>query len=207
MRGNKKWNMTKIKILAINGSYRDNGITDQSVNALVQTLETAGGEVEVIRLRDYPIEFCLNCRTCAQQPGEIPGKCVHNGGMQALIDKIEQANGYILASPTNFGSATALFKRFMERLMVYAYWPWGTNAPRFRKENTPRKKAILVSSCAAPGVIGRLFFGAHKQLKLTAQLIGADVVGTGFTSKAPHAELPKNLQTKIKTLGIKLAGV
>ena len=84
------------------------------------------------------------------------------------------------------------------------------NAPRFRKANTPRKKAILVSSCAAPGIIGRLLFGTHKQLKLTAKTIGADIVGTvftGLTSKTPHAELPKNLQTKIRTLAIKLAGV
>lgn len=100
----------------MNGSYRDNGITDQMVNALAQAIKTAGGKVEIIRLRDCPIAFCLNCRTCTQQPGEIPGKCVQNDGMQALIDKIEQENGYILASPTNFGSVTAVFKRFMERL-------------------------------------------------------------------------------------------
>lgn len=25
----------------------------------------------------------------------------------------------------NFGSVTAIMKRFIERLTVYAYWPWG----------------------------------------------------------------------------------
>ncbi len=50
------------KILAINGSYRDDGITDQAVSALAQAVRDKGDEVEVILLREYHIEFCLNCR-------------------------------------------------------------------------------------------------------------------------------------------------
>lgn len=43
------------KILAINGSYRDDGITDQTVEALTQAMVAAGAEVETILLREYPI--------------------------------------------------------------------------------------------------------------------------------------------------------
>ena len=60
------------RILAINGSYRDDGITDQTVEALAQAVEAGGAEVEIILLRDYPIGFCLNCRACTQQPGAAP---------------------------------------------------------------------------------------------------------------------------------------
>jgi multimeric flavodoxin WrbA len=101
--------------------------------------------------------------------------------MQELIKKIESADGYILASPTNFASVTAIFKRFMERLAVYAYWPWEMKAPQFRKERVKKKKAILVSSSAAPGFLARWVFGTHGQLKMTAKVIGAEVVGTIFT--------------------------
>lgn len=45
------------KILAINGSYRDDGITDQAVEELVSVLRSLGANTEVILLRDYPIEF------------------------------------------------------------------------------------------------------------------------------------------------------
>ena len=195
------------KILAINGSYRDNGITDQAVEAMVKAVESAGAEVEIILLREYPIKFCLNCRECTQQPGELPGKCVQHDGMEELINKIEQADGYILASPTNFASVTAIFKRFMERLIVYAYWPWDKNYPQFRKANMQKKKAVLVSSCAAPGIMGRMMYGTHKQLKMTAQTIGAGTVGTLFTgliAKDPKQTLPDNVQKKIKTLAVKL---
>jgi len=194
-------------ILAINGSYRDDGITDQAVELVVQAVQAAGAEAEIILLREYPIEFCLNCRECTQQPGEAPGECVHHDGMQELIDKIEQADGYILASPTNFGSVTAIFKRFIERLMVYGYWPWDMNAPQFRKANVAKKKAVLLSSCAAPGIVGRWLFGTHKQLKMTAQTIGADTVGTLFTgliAKEAHPRLPEWAQTKAKVLAEKL---
>jgi multimeric flavodoxin WrbA len=195
------------KILAINGSYRDDGITDQAVDALARAVRDKGDEVEVILLRDYPIGFCLNCRECTQQPGETPGTCVQHDGMQALVDKIEQADAYIFAAPTNFGSVTAIFKRFMERLIVYGYWPWGMPAPKFRKAGLPKKKAVLVSSCAAPGVVGRWLYGTYKQLNATAQTVGAKAVGTLFTgliSDVPEAKLPDRVQAKIRKLAAKI---
>ena len=195
------------KILVINASYRVGGITDQTVDIMIQAVETADVNVEVIRLREHPIKFCLNCRECTQRPGDAPGECVQKDGMQELIDKIEWADGYILASPTNFGSATALFKRFMERLVVYAFWPWDMNAPQYRKANVPKKKAVLVSSCAAPGTVGRWVYGTRKQLKLTAKTIGADTVGTiftGFIAKEHHPEIPERVKTKIKKFATKL---
>ena len=194
------------RILAINGSYRNDGITDQTVGALAQAVEAAGGEVEIVLLRDYPIEFCSNCRACTQAPGAAPGECVHLDGMQGLIDKIEWADGYILASPTNFASVTAIFKRFMERLAVYAYWPWAMNGPQFRKAQSPKKKALLVSSCAAPGIIGRWLFGTEKQLKMAAKTIGAEVVGSLFTGMIAkqHPKLPEGVQARINVLAGRL---
>lgn len=195
------------KILAINGSYRDDGVTDKTVELLIQELISAGAEVENIYLRDYPIEFCLNCRECTQQAGEAPGKCVLDDGMHKLVERIEQADAYIFSSPTNFGSVTALFKRFMERLIVYGYWPWGSKFPKFRKSKAMNKKAILVSSCGAPGIMGRWLYGTYGQLKKTAGLVGAVPVGgifTGLISKEPHPELPKQTIARIKTLVAKL---
>ena len=195
------------RIVAINGSYRSGGITDQTVDVMVQAAEQAGARVEVIYLREYPIEFCLNCRACTQQPGEVPGTCVLDDGMQELVNKIEQADGYILACPVNFGTATAVFKRFMERLVVYAYWPWQMNSPEYRKANAARKKAILVSSCAAPGFIGRWFSGTRKQLNMTAKVIGADGVGilfTGLIAKEFKPKLPEGLRQKAGILAAKL---
>lgn len=193
-------------LLAINGSYRPDGIIDQAVGAAVQAATSAGAHVEVVHLRDYPIEFCRNCRECTQQSGEAPETCVQNDRMQALIDKLEAADGYILAAPTNVYSVTAVFKRFMERQAVYAYWPWGAPAPQFRKPRAT-KKAVLIASCAAPGLIGRLFYATLKQLKMTAKTIGAKPVGTtfvGLIAKQERTLLPQRTRKRVQRLVGKL---
>jgi multimeric flavodoxin WrbA len=196
-----------MKILVINGSYRDDGITDQAIEIAVQNLTEAGASVETILLREYPIQFCLNCRECTQAPGSTPGECIQADGMQALVDKIEQANGFILAAPTNFGSVTAIFKRFMERLIVYAYWPWDKNYPVSRKAGLPKKKALLISSSAAPGFMGRWLYGSSKQLKMVAETLGAKSVGTLFTgmiSQTSNQRLPKSTEAKTRNMTAKL---
>jgi NAD(P)H-dependent FMN reductase len=195
------------RVLAINGSYRDDGITDQIVETMAQAVAAAGGEIEVVQLRNYPIEFCLNCRECTQHPGTAPGQCVHSDGMAALIDKIEFADAYILASPTNFSSVTAVFKRFMERLVVYAYWPWGTATPKFHKAGLPLKKAVLVTSSAAPGILGRWMFATRGQLNMTARTIGAAAIGTiypGLIAKDRHTRLPDKLKARATALANRL---
>ena len=197
----------KRKILAINGSYRDGGITDQAVDKVLENLQALNVDVEHIKLRDHPIEFCLNCRQCMQQPGDAPGTCVHNDGMAELIRKIEAADGFVLAAPTNFYSVTAIFKRFMERLAVYGYWPWGKPAPEFRRAKMQKKPAIIVSSCAAPALMGRLTYGTNKNLKVAAETIGAKVVGsmvTGLVSREPEPGLPKRALRRARTLAPKL---
>lgn len=195
------------QILIINGSYRPGGITDQTISLMAETLQAKGANTKTIHLRDYPVEFCLNCRECTQHPGAVPGKCIQPDGMNTLVDKIEAADAYIFASPTNFFSVTAVFKRFMERLIVYAYWPWGMPAPKMRKAKSPRKKAVLVSSSGAPGFLGRWMFSTHAQLKRTAQAIGANATGslfTGLVSQEPHQALSARVRRKAVALALKL---
>ncbi|MDH3218217.1 MAG: flavodoxin family protein [Gammaproteobacteria bacterium] len=197
----------KSRVLVINGSYRDDGITDRAVAIAVDALEEQGAEVEVINLRQHPIEFCHNCRECTLQPGDAPGICVIDDGMNALIGKIEAAQAYILAAPTNFSSVTALYKRFMERLIPYGYWPWGQPAPKFRKSGLAQKKALLISSSAAPGIFGRLMYDSSKQLRMTARIIGAKPVGTLFTgliSKEKYQRLPRRTADRARQLASRL---
>ena len=194
-------------IVSINGSYRQNGITDQVLSIMEQTLQRSKVRVETIYLRNFDIEFCLNCRNCTQEPGRTPGVCVHNDGMKELIEKIEAADGYIFASPTNFGSVTALYKRFLERLTPYAYWPWGELSPKYRKNGGSGKRAVLVSSSAAPWIIGYYFYNTLSALKMSAKIVGADTVGTIFTGKASlheHPILPKKSASRAEKLAKKL---
>lgn len=195
------------QILVINGSYRDDGVIDQLTAEMIEVLQSQGAQCEEIRLRDYPIDFCLNCRACTQTSGVTPGHCVLKDGMAALVDKIEASEAYILASPTNFGSVTAIFKRFIERLTVYGYWPWGAPAPKMRKSQSTCKPALLIVSSAAPSLMARWAFSTHKQLKQTAQIIGAKPVGQllpGMVAATLDQPISDQLAAQSRQLALKL---
>ena len=178
------------KVLAIKGSYREGGMIGQAVATAAEAARRAGAEVEIIDLRDQDIGFCKNCRECTQLPGEAPGTCVQHDAMDEIVRKIEAADCYVLASPTNFFSVTALFKRFMERLAVYAYWPWGQNGPVYRKRPCT-KKALVIASSAAPALMGRFMYSTLKLLRMAARTIGAEPASVfiGIAAGSPQPRL------------------
>ena len=167
-------------VIAIDGSYRRGRTTDQSVEEILRAVREGGGQAETIRLLDVPLEFCTNCRSCTQKPDKRPrGRCIHNDAMSGILDRVDAADGIVLASPINFYNCTSLMRRFIERLVVYAYWPWGTHGgPRDRAAGK-LKRAVLATSSACPAVIARLLIpSATKAMKAAARCIGARVVDT-----------------------------
>jgi len=90
--------------------------------------------------------------------------------------------------------------------LVYAYWPWGSHAPKFRRKKAT-KKAILIASSAAPGFMGRMVYTTLKQLKMTAKTIGAKPIGSvfvGLMSQQEHPELPDKVQERVRAMVRKL---
>lgn len=64
------------KVVAIVGSYRKGGTVDTAVDAVLAGAREHGAETKKIYLIDQHIEYCRNCRSCTQDPGETRGKCV-----------------------------------------------------------------------------------------------------------------------------------
>ena len=165
------------KIVAIIGSYRKGRIIDSAVSALLEGAAEKGAGTQKIYLIDKHIEFCDNCRACAQQETQgVRTPCVHDDDMQDILRQIDEADGIVLASPVNLGTVTAITKRFLERLLVYGHWPWGKPSPKPRISRTT-KNAVIITSSAAPALVGRLMFrAAPLLLKSTAKYMGAKVV-------------------------------
>lgn len=179
-----------MKIIAIIGSYRKGGMTENTVDEILAAARDAGAETEKIHLIDAHIEFCRNCRTCTQVEGPQRGECVIEDDMKPLLAAVDAANALVLASPINFGSVTALTKRFMERLVCTAYWPWGAGAPKIRN---PRKDkpAVLVSSSAAPAILSRPSTRTVRSLKETAGVLGFYPMGVLFMGLAAMRQSPR----------------
>ena len=92
--------------------------------------------------------------------------------MNGLLDEIERSDAIVLASPMNFWTVTAVMKRFIERLVCFAYWPWGTAGPKMR--NKPKtKRAVVVVSSACPSLLARLMTRMVGLMKSCAKLLGA----------------------------------
>ena len=195
-------------IIAIVGSYRKGAVIDTAVDEILRAAKDGGAQTSKIYLIDKHIEFCTNCRTCAQNPGKVRGNCRHNDDMTPILDQVDLADGLVIASPVNFYNVTAVTRRFMERLIVYGFWPWGTAAPKFRIPNS-NKKAVLVTSSAAPAFIGKFFFRpAVTALKAIAQCFGAKVVAKlyfGLVAQQPDEALNEKDLARAYNAGIKLA--
>lgn len=176
-----------VKIAAIVGTYRKGGVIDQLVDALLVSAQEQGAQTEKLYLLDTHIESCTNCRLCTQEPGAARGICPIADQMTRVLDLVEGCDALVLATPMNFGGVTAIMKRFLERLVCYAYWPWGTRAPRLRSKEKPRR-AVLIASSAAPAVLARLMTPITKTMRQAAELMGARTVGAVFVGLATRED-------------------
>lgn len=197
------------KIVAIIGTYRKGRVIDTAVSEVLKGAEAHGAQTSKIYLIDKHIEFCTNCRKCAQQKDVgVRAKCVHDDDMEVILQQIDNADGIVLASPVNFGNVTAVTKRFIERLIVYGYWPWGGKMPKLRIEN-PSKKAVTITASACPAFIaGILMPGPLKVLKSAARCMGATVLKSlyfGPVAQTEDATLDRKSLLKAYKAGEKLA--
>lgn len=197
---------TPIRVTAIVGSYRRHGIIDQAVDEALLSAREEGALTSKIYLIDRDIEFCTNCRLCTQRPGEARGECPFTDDMAGILDEIEGADALILASPMNLNAVTAIMKRFLERLVCLAYWPWGTKAPKARISQKKRRSLIVCSS-AAPAWVARLSSGMITMLKRSSNLMGARTVGIlfiGLAASEKKQRLRRSTQEKARRLAKKL---
>lgn len=143
-------------------------------------------------LRDRNIAFCTNCRSCTQAaPETMRGECPTDDDMSVVCDQLDGADAIVFASPINFGTVTALMKRFIERLVCYAYWPWASNRPPKQRIKKRHKKAIVVASSAAPAFMVKFFLpGALRPLKWAAACVGAKVADTVYVGMVPAEQNP-----------------
>lgn len=193
---------TKQRAVGIIGSYRKRGTIYSVVSEILSNLEKHGVECQTVFLKDYNIEFCTNCRNCLQLPGVFRGKCIHKDDMDDILRAIDSANFIIIGSPTNAGNANALTRKFLERCVCFAYWPWGKPAPVLRNK-IKTKKSVLVSASAAPALIGRYLSGTLKALRTLSNYLGAHPIGDIWVGNVTAEEI--SISDKIKLKASRLA--
>lgn len=102
-----------MKVIAINGSARKQGNTAILINHVFSELEKEGVETELIELAGKKIRGCTACYKCFDNKDR---KCaVKNDIVNDCIEKMAEADGIILGSPTYFADITSEMKALIER--------------------------------------------------------------------------------------------
>jgi multimeric flavodoxin WrbA len=102
-----------VKVVAINGSARKDGNTAALVKHVFQELEKEGIQTELVQLAGKPMHGCIVCRKCFENKNK---RCaVNNDYVNECIQKMEEADGIILASPVYFANMTTELKALIDR--------------------------------------------------------------------------------------------
>ncbi len=88
------------KVILLNASPRKNSNTKMVLEECAKEIEKEGVEAEIITLRGKKIQSCIVCDKCMEK-----GNCVLPDGLDEIIDKLREADGFIPAAPVYFGTA------------------------------------------------------------------------------------------------------
>jgi multimeric flavodoxin WrbA len=102
-----------MKVVALNGSARKDGNTAIIINLVFDELKEEGIETELIQLAGNPIAGCIACYKCFKNKNR---RCsVEKDMLNDVIEKMLQADGIILGSPTYFSDVSSGMRAFIER--------------------------------------------------------------------------------------------
>lgn len=102
-----------MKVVAFNGSARKQGNTAILIKHVFSELDNVGIETELVELAGSKIQGCTACYKCFDKKD---GHCaVKNDIVNDCIDKMVEADGIILGSPTYFADITSEMKALIER--------------------------------------------------------------------------------------------
>jgi multimeric flavodoxin WrbA len=102
-----------MKVVAFNGSARKDGNTAILVNAVFDELKKARIKTELVQLAGKKMHGCTGCGKCWENKDR---RCViTNDFANDCIEKMADADGIILASPTYFADVSAEMKALIDR--------------------------------------------------------------------------------------------
>lgn len=103
-------------VLIISSSPRKNGNTNCLCEQFKKGAEAKGHYVDLIRMMEKKIGFCLACDFCMKNGGQ----CIQKDDMETLLDLYNKADVLVLATPVYFYGISAQLKAFIDR--TYPIW-------------------------------------------------------------------------------------
>jgi len=107
-----------VKVIAFNGSAREDGNTSILIGYVLGELQKEGIETETFNLSGKKIHGCRACGKCFEV---VDRRCaVKNDVLNECIEKMLEADGIILGSPTYFTDVSTEMKALIDRAGLVA---------------------------------------------------------------------------------------
>ncbi|MCX8129539.1 MAG: flavodoxin family protein [Clostridia bacterium] len=183
-----------MKVVAINGSQRKDGNTAILIDLVFGELRNEGIECELIQLGGTSILGCTGCMGCAKSKNR---QCVNNKDIiNECIEKMVEADGILLGSPTYIANLSSGMKAFMERTGLVTK----VNGDLLR-----RKVGAAVVSARRCGAIN--VFNSLNEYFLVNEMIipGSNYWNLGVGNKIGEVETDEEGIKTMKILGQNMA--
>jgi multimeric flavodoxin WrbA len=102
-----------MKVIAFNGSARKDGNTAILINHVFRELENAGIDTQMIQLSGSRIHGCIACMKCYENKNRHCS--VTDDIANDCIEKMLEADGILLGSPTYFANVSTEMKALIDR--------------------------------------------------------------------------------------------
>jgi multimeric flavodoxin WrbA len=105
-----------MKAFVFSSSPRRNGNSAILAQTVVQGLQEAGHEAELLFADEVLTSFLKDCRKCRQSDGECS---IDDGYRAVFFDRYLPADGFVAATPVYWYGMSAQLKAFFDRMFCY----------------------------------------------------------------------------------------
>ena len=100
-----------MKVVLVNGSPNEKGCTYTALKEMADEFGRQGVETEIVHIGKAAIHGCIGCGYCRKA-----GRCIFDDAVNALAEKLVEADGLVFGSPVFYAGISGQLKCFMDRL-------------------------------------------------------------------------------------------
>ncbi len=131
---------------ALYGSPRKKGNTDLMMDAFLEGVAEAGGQIHRVYVRDLQIAGCLGCGYCDKE-----GVCIQKDDMESLYTLLQESPRIVVASPIYFYGITGQLKLLVDRSQAVYMKNHLAQAQGKDSEPDETRRGFLLSAGATRG--------------------------------------------------------
>lgn len=101
-------------VIGIAGSPRESGNSTTLMRAILKGAASTGAATKEVYLNGLTFKGCQACDKCATK-----GRCVLRDDLTPIIEELNEAEGWVLASPIYYDGVTGQMKAFFDRCRTF----------------------------------------------------------------------------------------